>query len=81
MPFGSHVERWSFVIWTTVLHPGGASGVLLKSNAPLSCAYTNSLGLIFDGRSKFNVMVAWSMRRHHRCIGKSGGKLESPAMK
>ena len=61
--------------------PGGASGVLLKLNAPWSCAYADNVGFNFDGRRRFRVVVACRMRRSHRCIGKLGGRLESPAMK
>ena len=61
--------------------PGGASGVLLKSNAPCSCAYTDSFGFNFDGQRRFRVVMECGIIWSHRCIGKSGGRLERPALK
>ena len=46
--------------------PGGARGVLLKSNVPCNCAYTDNLGLMREGRRRFNVMIAWGDIRHQR---------------
>ncbi len=59
----------------------GARGVRLYSKAPLSCASADSFGLMREGRRRFKVVVAWWMRRHHRCRGKAGSVLLRPATK
>ena len=64
-----------------VLHPGGANGVVLKSNAPLRCAYMDKHGLSFDGRKRFSVIIAWLINQTHRCIGNEDGRLARPAIK
>ena len=61
--------------------PGGASGVLLKLNAPCSCAYVDSFEFNFDGRRRFRVVMECGITWSHRCIGKSGDRLERSAMK
>jgi hypothetical protein len=49
--------------------PGGASGVLLKSKAPLSCALAETgFRLMRKGWRRFEVVVACSMSQHHRWL-------------
>jgi hypothetical protein len=43
---------------TTTLHPGGASGALLKSNFPHTCWYADNFGFIREGLHIFNVITA-----------------------
>ena len=61
--------------------PGSTSGVRLKSKAPLSWDFANSLGLIREGRRSLIVRVACGMRRSQRCKGKFGLQLLRPAMR
>ena len=63
------------------LVPGGASGVVLYSKAPLRCASAKIRGLIVDGWRRSSVVVAMVMSRHHRCIEKEVSTLERPAMR
>ena len=44
-------------------------------------AYADNLGFMRYGLMRFNVMVARGRRRHQRCIGKLGSKLQRPDMK
>lgn len=44
IPCGAQVPCTAGFSWISTLVPGDASGVLLKSNAPLSCALADSLG-------------------------------------
>ena len=61
--------------------PGGASGVLLKSKAPIKEWQADSCGCALDAHNRLMVVVACSMRSSHRCIGKSGCVEHKPAMK
>ena len=63
------------------LVPGGPSGVAIKLKAPCSWAYAESLLLMVDVRSRLRVMVAWSMRRSHRCLGNDGSHEHRVEMK
>ena len=42
--------------------PDGARGVVLKSNAPWSCACADKCGFMRDGRRSFSVKMASGMR-------------------
>ena len=37
-------------------------------------------GLMAEGRSRLSVVVAWGIRRYHRCIRKDGSLLERSAI-
>jgi hypothetical protein len=56
-------------------------GALLKSYCPKMCVAAESLGLICDVRSIFNVMTAWGRILSHKCIGKDLSIEQSPATK
>jgi hypothetical protein len=60
------------------LVPGGAMGALLKSYCPKMCVAAESLGLILDVLSIFNVMTAWGIILSHKCIGKDLSVEQSP---
>ena len=52
--------RWSAeLLKIRAFVPGGARRVRFKLKVPLSCASTESRGLILDGQRRFKVMVAW----------------------
>ena len=55
-------------------------GVLLQSNVPLSWAYTESLVLSIEGRSKLSVISACSNRQCQLYMGKSGSLEQIPEM-
>jgi hypothetical protein len=61
--------------------PGGAIGALLKSYCPKMCVAAESLGLILDVLSIFNVMTACGSNLSHKCIGKELSVEQSPAIK
>lgn len=61
--------------------PGGAIGLCMKLYSPCNAVCADIFGDMFDGRSKLRVRTSCGMRRHHRCIGKAGGRDDNPAMK
>jgi hypothetical protein len=61
--------------------PDGANGVVLYSNDPKTWAYAESFLFSLELRRRFSVMMAWLMRRHHRCMGKWPSTVLRPAMK
>ena len=71
---------WYFSCTITFI-PGGASGVLLKSNFPSSSVYANIFGFRRQSLIIFNFIVACGSSQHHRCIGKHVSVLEIPALK
>ena len=80
-PCMSHVPRFFGGSWNTTLHPGGAIGVLLLSNTPLSISYADSLGFMRDGCMRFSVVTDKDIRQHQRCIRNDGCTVASPDMK
>ena len=62
-------------------HPGGESGVLLKSNVPSSAVYTGIWVLPLYCLSKLNVKVHCFSRQQNKCIGHTRSVLYSPEMK
>eukprot|EP00957_Ditylum_brightwellii_P109466 8348956-Ditylum_brightwellii.AAC.1 len=52
-PCGAHEPCTLNFSCTMTFVPGGANGVQLKSNAPLSCASAESSGFILNGQSRF----------------------------
>ena len=64
----------------TTLDPGGAKGVLLKSNFPKRYAYADKFGFTVDGHGKFKVRKACGRRGSHSIIGKSGRRVDDPAL-
>ena len=63
------------------MYPGGASGVLLKSNGILIDVYGDLLGLRLDCLNKFNVNIHFLIRGENKCIGEFGSVLKNPEMK
>ena len=57
-PCGDQVDRWVGDSYERMRHPGGPSGVLLKSNAPWIWAYAERRGLMLDLRRRFRVSTA-----------------------
>jgi hypothetical protein len=53
-----------------ILVPGGAMGALLKSYCPKMCVQAESLGLIHDVLSIFNVMTACGSNLSHNALEK-----------
>ena len=49
--------------------PGGAMGVVLKSNVPKICAYADNIGFVIDFINKCIVISACFTIRHHKLIG------------
>ena len=47
-PCGSHDEQSVGLFWMTILVPGGANGVRLKSNSPNMCVYYERWGIVLD---------------------------------
>ena len=66
---------------TITFIPGGASGILLKSNYPSSAMYASIVGFPQQGIIVFSVIVACWISRHHRYIGKRVYVLEIPVTK
>jgi hypothetical protein len=64
-----------------ILVPGGAIGALLKSYCPKMCVTGESLGMILDVLSIFNVITACRSNLSHKCIGKDLSVEQSPAIK
>ena len=56
-------------------------GVRLKSKAPWSWAWAESLGLICDGRRRLKVSRQCGSNLHQRCTGKCFFTLASPEIK
>ena len=54
---------------------------MLKSNWPKRCAYANKFGFTVDSYSKFKVRKACGRRQLHSTIGKSGWRVDNPALK
>lgn len=81
MAYGSQVRRWVGLMCTKVLVPGGAIGVLVKVCWPSKMAYADNFGLMLEGRGMLRVAWACGMSLHHRCMGKSDGVEDRPAMK
>ena len=79
--WGDHVPRCSGFSWTMTLVPGGASGVLLKSNAPYSWAYAERFGLRWEARSRLRVRSACGSKQSHSVRLKPGSVPQSVAMK
>ena len=52
--------------------PGGTKGVEEKSRSPKIYAYTERLGLYHAVRSRFRMILAWSIKRSHSDSGKLG---------
>ena len=63
------------------LVPGGAHGVLSKSNFPSRDAYAESLGYTLDVRSRFNESCPCSRSSFHNCAGKSLSVVHKPEIK
>jgi hypothetical protein len=64
-----------------ILVPGGAIGALFKSYCPKMCVAAESLGLILDVLSIFNVMTACGSNLSHKCIEKDLSVEQSLAIK
>ena len=62
-------------------YPGGASGVIFKSNLISSSVWDDILGLRPDRLSKSNVNVNSLIRRKNKCIGNFGSVLKNTAIK
>ena len=75
---GDQVPRWDGLSWTSTLMPGGAIGVLLKSNRPLSCSHADSFGFSRDPLRRLRVSSAWKRILHQSCIGNSRAVLTMP---
>jgi hypothetical protein len=56
-------------------------GAQLKSYCPKMCVAAESLGLILESISIFNVMTAWGSILSHKCIGKDLLVEHRPAIK
>jgi hypothetical protein len=56
-------------------------GALLKSHCQKICVAAESLGLILEFLSIFNVMTAWGSIISHKCIGKDLSVEHRPAIK
>ena len=52
-----------------ILVPGGAMGVVLKSDFPKICAYYDNIGFIIYVLNKCIVIPACFTIRHHKSIG------------
>ena len=49
--------------------PGGARGLLLKTNGPSIAVLANIVGSYWQGINIFKVIVACRMRQHKICMG------------
>ena len=61
--------------------PGGARGVLVKSNCPFNCAYTLILGFTQDVYRRLSVNTACGINMFHKTIGNLGLVEHKPAIK
>ena len=59
---GAHDARLVMASYINALVPGGARGVLLKSNAPSSISYADFDGSVRDVLNMFRVISAWNKR-------------------
>ena len=61
--------------------PGGASGVLLKSNCPSSAVYAYMVRVFQKCLIIFNVILSYGISKHHICTGKRVSVLDIRAIK
>ena len=80
-PWGSQVFSFAGRLWIINFVLGGARGVLLKSNAPLSCASDESCGLIREARRRWRVWTSCGTRWQHKYIGEVDSRDARPEMK
>ena len=66
---------------TITFIPGGAGGVLLKSNCPSIAVCADIFGFIRQGLRIFKGIVACGISQHHRCIEKRVFALDIHVMK
>ena len=81
MPCVSHDARFDGLLCTTTFVPGGARGVLLKSNTPNRYEYADNFVFALALRSRLSVRNAENISRSHSVIGKAGSSDDKPAMK
>jgi hypothetical protein len=67
-PWGAQVSLLPGASCAIILVLGGAMGALLKSYCPKMCVAAESVGLILEFISIFNVMTAWGSIPSHKGI-------------
>ena len=67
----------SGLLCSSMVHPMGAKGILLKSRCLYMYAYAEIVGAMFVGCIMFNMIFAWGNKWSHKCIG---NLLSTPAM-
>jgi hypothetical protein len=80
-PWAAQVARCFGFSWATIRVPGGANGVVLKSNGPNTCAYADNFLFSRELRRRLSVSVAWWSNWHQRCMGNCVLTVLRPAMK
>ena len=78
--FSSYVFLLLGLICATILVPGGAKGVDMKSNSPNIYVYAETFGCARTARNRFKVILACSSNLSHSESGKLGSTLANPAL-
>ena len=81
VPCPAHDLRLLDFSWTTILVPGGAIGVALKSKIPCKAAYADKEGLRLADLKRFMVMLHCGISRSHSLAGTLGSHVCMPAMR
>ena len=80
-PLVACVALFSGFLWTRILVPGGANGMLLKLKISNSCSWADIFGFILHLRIRFMVVFDWYKSLSQSFNGAFGLTLQNPAIK